>query len=507
MRRLVLWCVILVVVTSAMGSPAAAQTTVGTVAARYSFQVDPVELRDYLTAWNVWIFDGANGVTFIGDDDRRITLTLPAQETGAVELVGAGDTGLQLYYTVVDAARRRVSVHAYAVPSGQVDVVAIEPPAGVALGRAFADFSASGTALAFALTYEDADPGFADWYWEFFVWQLPGRIVSTLNADSPPLRARLDLSTPYYALVNFYMRETNVEFGLMQQGANPAGGAASLVWDPGAGAVAFGGTAGWPGVALEASELHAYVTFSDAYPACWTGDGEPRPNLVEVFNPNARPDRVVVYNEMMTYVTNEMFWIDNGARLVIPTPDDEYAVMRLLARSRLGAVEEVAALPYAGWLAGEYTARGLPDGLLLGVRGGGALEVRHYASGEGDTPGAPRTIWTGPDTARMVWTTPLTPTGSLPPFIAASPARLAVGGRATINSTAGDPVNLRSAPGTARPWVAALDEGTVVEITGGPAPADGLAWWEVRTAEGVAGWAAEMLRDAYCIRLLVPLSE
>lgn len=506
MKRYVLGMVGCALILGAI--PAVAQQgldTVGRVVDQYSFRVEPFTLTDYLTDWNVWVFDGTDKVTFIGDDDRQSTFTLPVQgESGTIETVGAGDTGLQLYYIAVDAARRRVSVHAYAVPSGQVDVVVVEMPEATTLGRTFVDFSASGTRLAFALTYEDTDPEFNYWNWEFFLWQLPDRIVAALNADSPQVRVRLELNPRHYALVNFYMSEVQIEFGLMQYGTNPAAGAASLMWDPLKSWVGFAGTAGWPGVPLEANGMQAYVVFSEAYPACWTGDVEPRPNIVEVFNPNARPDRVVIYNEMLTYVANEMTWIDDGLRLAFAVPDDEYTVMRILSRDRLGLVEELFTLPYASWLAGAFTMHGLPDGLLVAARTGDTMEIQHRP---GAAPGSPRSIWSGPAAARIVWTTPLSPPNGLPPFLEMREVRLVAGVRARVNSTEGDPVALRVGPGTSNPWETVLDEGAVVEVVGGPAQADGLTWWEVRTGAGQVGWVAEMLRDAYCIRLLVPMAE
>lgn len=76
---------------------------------------------------------------------------------------------------------------------------------------------------------------------------------------------------------------------------------------------------------------------------------------------------------------------------------------------------------------------------------------------------------------------------------------------ARINTTDGEPLNLRDAPGGS--LLAALPNGTLVTVLSGPRAGDGLQWWQVRAADGIAGWVAESVTDARGRRLrtLIPM--
>ena len=58
----------------------------------------------------------------------------------------------------------------------------------------------------------------------------------------------------------------------------------------------------------------------------------------------------------------------------------------------------------------------------------------------------------------------------------------------TSAMVAGGPLNLRLEPGLWATILTALPDGYVATIIGGPVDADGIAWYQVATAEGVAGW-------------------
>lgn len=79
---------------------------------------------------------------------------------------------------------------------------------------------------------------------------------------------------------------------------------------------------------------------------------------------------------------------------------------------------------------------------------------------------------------------------------------LAVGGRALINTTEGDRLNMRSGPGTSFEIVARLDNGTLVSLLEGPRASDGFIWWRVRLTDGTEGWVVQSADD---VRTLLPL--
>lgn len=68
---------------------------------------------------------------------------------------------------------------------------------------------------------------------------------------------------------------------------------------------------------------------------------------------------------------------------------------------------------------------------------------------------------------------------------------LAVNQPARVYTTEGDRLNLRSGPGLNFAIVGKLDKETTVILLEGPRKANGLAWWRVRTADGLEGWSVE----------------
>jgi tetratricopeptide (TPR) repeat protein/uncharacterized protein YgiM (DUF1202 family) len=66
---------------------------------------------------------------------------------------------------------------------------------------------------------------------------------------------------------------------------------------------------------------------------------------------------------------------------------------------------------------------------------------------------------------------------------------------ARVYTTEGDRLNLRSGPGLNFEIVGKLERETTVTLLEGPRKADGLAWWRVRTADGVEGWSVERVDD------------
>lgn len=85
----------------------------------------------------------------------------------------------------------------------------------------------------------------------------------------------------------------------------------------------------------------------------------------------------------------------------------------------------------------------------------------------------------------------LTPSGAA---AGASPGA-AAGPRLVVATVNGQPLRVRSGPGTNFPRLASLPNGTVVEVLEGPQPGDGYTWVRIR-ANGVEGWCVrEALRE------------
>ncbi len=73
--------------------------------------------------------------------------------------------------------------------------------------------------------------------------------------------------------------------------------------------------------------------------------------------------------------------------------------------------------------------------------------------------------------------------------------------RARVRTQEGEGLNVRAGASAQASVVIQLATGTRVTIIGGPRLADGYRWWQVRTADGAAGWAVEAVRDARGLEL------
>lgn len=72
---------------------------------------------------------------------------------------------------------------------------------------------------------------------------------------------------------------------------------------------------------------------------------------------------------------------------------------------------------------------------------------------------------------------------------------LTIGAQATIHTTEGDRLNMRSTPSTSGSLVSQIADGTQVVIQDGPRTADGYTWWRIRTPSQNEGWVIESCDD------------
>jgi hypothetical protein len=68
---------------------------------------------------------------------------------------------------------------------------------------------------------------------------------------------------------------------------------------------------------------------------------------------------------------------------------------------------------------------------------------------------------------------------------------LRVGGQATVRTTEGDTLRVRSGPGTSFIVTRSVEPGTVVTLLDGPTSAAGFTWWNIRLPDGATGWVVE----------------
>ncbi|NWF69584.1 MAG: SH3 domain-containing protein [Chloroflexi bacterium] len=138
------------------------------------------------------------------------------------------------------------------------------------------------------------------------------------------------------------------------------------------------------------------------------------------------------------------------------------------------------------------TRDGLDTGSIVWIGAPGARQRLVWA---GDTRAAapsdtPFMAWGQIGAAQQTGISPL----ELPTAPAANNAGLLAGGTATINTTEGDQLNVRSGPGIDFGVVGRLADGTRVTLVEGPRAADGLRWWRIRVGD-IEGWVVESVED------------
>ena len=85
-------------------------------------------------------------------------------------------------------------------------------------------------------------------------------------------------------------------------------------------------------------------------------------------------------------------------------------------------------------------------------------------------------------------------------------SRLLVGELARVIVEPGQTLRLRSAPSLSGATSARLDPGLILVVVQGPICADGYPWWQLQTAEGLLGWAAEGSGVVYFLEPVSPAS-
>jgi hypothetical protein len=159
-----------------------------------------------------------------------------------------------------------------------------------------------------------------------------------------------------------------------------------------------------------------------------------------------------------------------------------------------------------------YDLAGVPDGFIYAKQDGGVPGLYSINLRAGDADGS--RVWSGvPNTfPRIAWVGNVGSADFMfmdPPYAAwpelADPivdsdaggssggtaATLRIGGTATVRTTEGDTLRVRSGPGTSFIVTRQIDPGTVVTLIDGPTSAGGFTWWNIRMPDGGTGWVVE----------------
>jgi hypothetical protein len=399
------------------------------------------------------------------------------------------------------------------------------PIAGCGLSRY--SFSEDGSQLAFGILnhfFDDSDPRPA---WDVIVMEMhTSAIRHRIDAEAASVMALghdYDGMLPFISA--FQMAQGSfpgvIAFKPVMWGTEGAPEYDSIVWQLSDNSVSIAGPYGKSSLDLLLPNSEAiWVDRDAAFPeGILEGPGTPF-NIVKYSNKMG--DLYPIYTDGSVLYGSS--FIDDGRRVAVHryvSPVEEW-----VAFDRSGAS---LTLPVSGRA---WELYGTLDGYVyLDNHEGTGAEVRYgrFSGAALDEfsawSGLPGEYW------RMVWVNPLSGGLGLPPFpplpvlgepplptlpppvmitptptYSAGGSGLAVGARATVHTTEGDMLRIRSGPGTSYAVLHQFANGTPVTILEGPTSGGGLIWWRVQADDGRGGWAIEgLMEDGAYLQTLVPM--
>jgi hypothetical protein len=485
-------------------------------------------------SWSAWVYSQDTGkmvhVFPDGAAPVEMAFPLPPGTSQYPSAVTISRDGAYLAACLTDDAGNS-SVRVYDIYGSHYIAAYIAPGPIVSCSLSRYSFSEDGTQLAFGiLNHWPGEPASRP-DWEVIVMQMnTSAILYHLDSNSPLITGLgLDSRGKLPFIVTFQMA-TGTFPGLITFKPVPwatEGGCSydGLIWNLSDGSINQNGLYGKVG-------LDFLLPNSEA---AWTDFDPTRPQGV-LEGPGCAFNVIMYSNKagaLYPVYTNGTVlfgatFVDDGRRLAFSS----YAsgVTQWMALDRNGAT---TLLPSD--LSDVYEVWGTLDGYaFLRNPSGGAPEVRYHRFSAGPSPDM-FVAWSGlpGEYYRLIWVNPLAGGTGLPPFpplailgtppimitptlpppaVITLPApplpggTLGVGGRARVNTTAGDMLRIRSGPGTSFAVAFQLANGTPVTLVEGPVSADGFSWWFIRTDDGRTGWGVEGVMDngAY-LQTLIPM--
>ncbi|WP_119065794.1 SH3 domain-containing protein [Aggregatilinea lenta] len=430
------------------------------------------------------------------------------------------------------------SVRVYDIYAGVY--VAAYIPTGPILGCSLDQYSFSedGTQLAFGIiNHFGFDPAETRPSWEVVVMEMnTSAILYRLDANTAAVAALGEELVNVLPMIRTFQMKTAtfpglITFAPIYYASEGAPEYPSMVWNLTDSTVQIAGPYGKSGfdVLLPNSEV-IWVDADASFPV--TTPMGPGPAFNVMMYSNKMGDRYPILVEPDMIPLNARF-VDDGRKAAVMMMNADGSATSWAVVDRSGAVYALPALD-------TYEVWGTMDGYVFvsNSSSGGPVEIRYHRFAEGNPTPTEFVAWT--DMAggfwRIIWANPLSggaglpafppagilgeppvmptattgvppldptvtlpagPTATLPagPTGTATLTALSVGGRATVTTTEGDQLRVRSGAGTAYAVLFYLPAGSGVNLMEGPVEADALTWWRVRADDGRMGWAVEGVMD------------
>lgn len=474
--------------------------------------------------WTVWLYEPATGrmtqVDNVGGLPREVYLPADSGSTFSQHASVAPGGGLVAYvhsaasgtFMSIYDLNMNTTVFSYMLAPGSYN--------SLDLAASPSNWLAGGETFAFG--YADGVAG-----WEIVVVDIITFSTFLLrSSDAAAVSAGIDAGFGFLVPVVQYNRNFEIKFTMVQAAAGGAASYQSYTWNTSDGSVSPNA----PYLQIDTDTLpitgDMVMTLSDpSFPGSADAfTGFPVSNTLYAFD---------AVNFELTPVTSipsiyQARFAQNGERVVVSNivDDSSGGHTDLLVLERNGTL--VGSIP--GGTNFITSKMGTLNGFLYtaqssGAGGSGGTTLYYVEMRLVGPPFTALSSWNsalGAD-ARLVWVSdlnvasvgPFLPWGRITPSfsptlappppaaptVAPSTGTLTIGGQAMVQTTAGDVLNLRSAPGRSFSRVGTIGNGTLVTVLEGPVAADGLTWWRIRLPTGVEGWVVDFVDG---VQTLVP---
>jgi len=457
--------------------------------------------------WTAWLYEDTIGrMTLVNDEGATLQqFQLPPGLSATFSRQAAvSSDGALVAYSTIDSSGTYLNIYDLVMHT-PVYTVAMPLNATTSLeftGTRYA-FSDGNSTFAFAYAHESVG-------WEIIVVDIVTLSHFSLQASSP-LGSSLPSGNGFMLPVVEYNRNLEVKFFLIPLGTEGAPQYDAYTWNLGSSTISMNNAYVTVDTDTFFPTNEVISTISDSgFPN--NADpisGFPVSNTLQVFDP-AINSRYVVTS--LPGIYNPRF-IQNGKRVAvtqyITSADGSTTTQSLLILERNGAL--------SGSVAGAPTnnitsAAGILNGFIFtagrgGEAGGTTLyTVETRLSSPSYTAVSTWNSSLGAN-ARIVWVSdnvtssagPFIPWGQISPSSSpvvptaapVSGGTLIASGQASVQTTDGDVLNVRSGPGRSYSRLGTVGNGTIVTLLEGPRSNEGLNWWRVRLPNGTEGWVVD----------------
>lgn len=461
--------------------------------------------------WTAWLYESSTGRVSQIDDSgtllRQFPLPADAGSTFGAHAAVSQD-GVLLAYSAVTTSATFINIYDLTTFS-TVYSLALSPTVTTSLDFSADAFNFSEGNSTFAFSYTDLTVSSG---WQILVIDLVTSSTFALNEGDPAVASIISPGFGFMLPVVKSNRNQAIQFMMIPLGTDGAPRYDGYTWNIASSSIVPSSVYITPWADTLALTGEVIDTLSDdGFPGSRDSMTDfPVMNTLQVYDPLSN-ERFAVTS--IPRIFNARF-VQAGERIALiryEESSDGSGAQSLQVVERSGAIVSTV----GGTSADNITAIvGTLNGFVfsagsLGDSGG--TTVYYVETRLASAPFNAVSVWNSSlgANAQVVWVSDAVPTASsafmawgrvspaasaaptTPPIAAPASLVLTAGGQATVQTTAGDVLNIRSGPGRSFSRLGTVNNGTVVTLLEGPTSADGFIWWRIQLPGGTEGWVVE----------------